>query len=116
MKRKYLRMLRKEGSGSNPNLVPLGAGKARPESGGEVARKSYKKTKEEFERRQKLAEKKQMLEEKKEKFLERQAAIKAHREKKMERNKILMKKTKKGQPLLSGRMEMLPDKIRSQEP
>ena len=115
MKRKYLRMLRKEGSGSNPNLVPLGAEKARPESGGEVARKSYKKTKEEFERRQKLAEKKQMLEEKKEKFLERQAAIKAHREKKMERNKILMKKTKKGQPLLSGQMEMLLDKIRSQE-
>jgi hypothetical protein len=119
MKRKYFRMLRKEGSTSNPNLMPLGEGTSKSgqktESGEAPTRQSYKKTREEFERRQKLAEKAQKIEEKKRKFLERQAAVKDYKEKKFRRNKILSKKTSKGQPLLSGRMEMLLEKIRAQD-
>ena len=117
MKRKYFRMLKKEGSNSNPNLVPLGGGKSKLEqkSLSGPSKISYKKAKEDFERRQKAAEKAQKREERKEMFLEKQAAIKAFKDKKAERNRVLSLKTKKGQPLLSGRMAMILEKIRSQE-
>ena len=41
--------------------------------------------------------------------------MKRYKEKKTERFKVLSRKNKKGQPLMSGRMEMLLDKIRQSE-
>ena len=80
-----------------------------------TSRPSYKNAKLEFERRKKLAEKAQKADERKQHYLDKQAAIKAYREKKAERFKILSKKTSKGQPLMAGRMELLLEKIRAQE-
>ena len=66
----------------------------------------------EFKLRQKQAEKKQKEEEKKRRFLERAEALKAYKEKKAERFKTLSKKTRRGQPVMAGRMEMLLEKIK----
>lgn len=125
MKRKYFRMLKKEGftsNSKNPNLIPLGSGKQQEQEKTDATTlkdqpkpASYKTAKLEFERRQKVAEKKQKQEERKQKFLEKEAAKKAYREKKLDRTKILNKKTRKGQPLMAGRMELLYEKIKLQE-
>jgi hypothetical protein len=56
-----------------------------------------------------------LQDERKKHYLEKQAAIKAYREKKAERFKVLSKKTSKGQPLMAGRMELLLEKIKAQE-
>ena len=50
MQRKYFKMLKKENCGNGANATPLGNGKSMG------SKASYKKTKEEFEKRQKQAE------------------------------------------------------------
>lgn len=80
---------------------------------GKNHKKSFRQTKEDFERRKKQAEKKQKEEERKQKFLERKEAMEQYKAKKNERYKVLSKKTKKGQPLMSGRIEMLLEKIKA---
>ena len=76
--------------------------------------KSIKQTKLEYERRQKKAEKAQKRDEQRARYLEKQEAIKAYKKKKAERFKVLSKKTKRGQPIMAGRMEMLLEKIKAQ--
>ncbi len=113
MKRKYFRMLKKEGPSKNPNLIPIGE-KGKSKSGDPV-KTSYKQAKQDFERRQKSAESAQKRDDKKQRHLEKQAAIQAYREKKAERFKVLSKKTRKGQPLMAGRIELLLEKIKAGE-
>ena len=76
-------------------------------------KKSFRQTREEFQRRKKLAEKKQKEEERKQKYLERKEAIEQYKAKKNEKYKVLSKKTKKGQPLLAGRIDLLLEKIKA---
>ncbi len=76
---------------------------------------SFVRAKMEFERRQKVAEKRQKEEERKQKYLERQESFKASVRKRKDRNKMLSKRTRKGQPIMSGRAELLLEKIQRQQ-
>ena len=76
-------------------------------------KKSFAQTKQEFERRKKQAEKRQKEEDRKEKFLKRKEALQNYKEQKSKKFKVLSRKTSKGQPLMSGRMEMLLEKIKA---
>ena len=105
---KYFRMLQREGKLNNPNLVPVGASQEnkkkettddKPKN---TDKKNFSKTKEDFERRKKH-------------FQERNEAKQVYKSKKAERFKILSKKTSRGQPLMAGRIEMLLEKIKSEE-
>ena len=78
-------------------------------------KKSYRQAKEDFERRKKVAEKKQKAEDRRQRFAQKQEALQKYKSKKAERFKVLSKKTSKGQPLMSGRIEMLLDKIKASE-
>ena len=78
-------------------------------------RKSYAQTKQEFERRKKQAENRQKEEDRKQKFIKRKEAMEQYKAKKNERFKVLSRKTTKGQPLMSGRIEMLLEKIKASE-
>ena len=104
VQRKYFRMLKKETFGNGANAVPLGAKSTTP--------KSFKKTKEDFEKRKKQAERKQRSEEKQKRFKEKQEAIKAYKQEKHRKYKILSKKNKHGQPSMAGRMQLLYEKIK----
>lgn len=119
MESKYFRMLQREGKLNNPNLEPIGnSSKPKEKKEKEAAspkKKSFRQTKEDFERRKKIAEKKQKADERRKKYEEKQEAIQKYKSKKAERFKVLSKKTSKGQPLMSGRIEMLLDKIKASE-
>ncbi len=52
-------------------------------------------------------------EERRRKEQERQEAIKKYKQKKADKFKVLSKKTKRGQPVMAGRMELLLQKIQS---
>ena len=104
LQRKYFRMLKKDSVGQGANAIPLGQ---------KEVKKSYKKTKEEFEKRKKQAENKQKREDKEKKYKERQEAIKLYKQEKARKYKILSKKNKNGQPSMSGRMELLYEKIKN---
>ena len=65
--------------------------------------------------RKKAAEKKQKADEKKAKFLSRQKAIEEYKRKKAEKFKEISKKTRKGQPVMAGRMKLLLDKIQKMQ-
>merc|ERR1712029_19935 len=91
---KYFRMLKKSGSA---NTAPLGD-KKKP---------SFKVTKLEFERRKKKAEKMEKAAEKKRQHEERVEALKNYKIKKEEKFKVLSRKTKRGQPVMAARMEIV---------
>merc|ERR1711953_1036294 len=127
---KYFRMLQKEGKVNNPNMAPLGEKnvqksdsdrsaakelKDKDESKSQKKKKSYSQTKQEFERRKKQAENRQKEEDRKQKFIERKEALEQYKAKKSEKFKVLSRKTSKGQPLMSGRIEMLLEKIKASE-
>ena len=76
---------------------------------------SFRQAKEDFERRKKIAEKRQKEDDRKRKFQEKQVAVETYKSKKAERYKVLSKKTSKGQPMMAGRIEMLLDKIKASE-
>ncbi|KYQ54034.1 Thyroid transcription factor 1-associated protein 26 like protein [Trachymyrmex zeteki] len=67
------------------------------------------KTKREYQRKQE--EKKNRLENTIRIKEEREEALRKYREKKLQNFKVLSKKTKKGQPVMKGRIEMLLEKI-----
>lgn len=52
-----------------------------------------------------------MIEEANRKKAEREEALRNYKEKKMRNFKVLSKKTRKGQPVMKGRIEMLLEKI-----
>lgn len=93
-------MLKKSGSA---NTAPLGEKKDK--------KPSFKVTKLEFERRKKKAEKMEKAAEKKRQHEERVEALKTYKTKKEEKFKVLSRKTKRGQPVMAARMEMLLEKI-----
>ena len=99
---KYFRMLKKSGSA---NTAPLGEKKK------DEKKPSFKVTKLEFERRKKKAEKMEKAAEKKRQHEERVEALKNYKIKKEEKFKVLSRKTKRGQPVMAARMEMLLEKI-----
>ncbi len=66
-----------------------------------------------FQKRQAAAERKEREAEKRRRHEERTEAINKYKERKAERYKVLSKKTKKGQPVMAGRMELLLQKIQS---
>ncbi|KAJ8676418.1 hypothetical protein QAD02_012205 [Eretmocerus hayati] len=70
-----------------------------------------------FSAKQELTRKKQEQQRKKEEFLrvkkEKEEAIQKYKEKRMKTFKKLSQKTKKGQPVMRGRMELLLEKIQS---
>ena len=78
-------------------------------------KKNFRKTKEDFQRRKKQAENKQKAEDRKKRFQEQKEAKQLYKSKKAERYKILSKKTSRGQPLMSGRIEMLLEKIKADQ-
>ena len=124
MARSYHKMLKKDekkalylkggGKKHNPNLEPIGEKTSltdkkedfpKPKSGFSKARRKYEekiiakqKRKEEFLKRQE----------------EKEAAIKKYKEKKALKMKALTAKTKRGQPVMAGRMELLLEQIQQQ--
>ena len=107
-KMKYKRLLRKE-QRNNPNLVPVADKK---QQNGPKDKKFVSKAHSQFN--QKISQKRQ----KKEEFLKRQKekeeAIKNYKEKKAARLKVLNAKTKRGQPKMGGRIELLLAQIEEQ--
>ncbi|KAB0805574.1 hypothetical protein PPYR_02544 [Photinus pyralis] len=87
-------------------LVPSSSGTGSPRGKKSIA---FKKAKSEFQRIQ--DEKKRKQEEIIKNKLERAEALKQYKAKKLEKYKKLNKKTKKGQPVMKYRMEMLLEQI-----
>ena len=112
-KMKYKRMLKKEQK-NNPNFVPtIKDNNASDHNIKADSRKTaFSKAKEKFN--EKVAQKQQKQEE----FLRRQEekneAVKKYKEKKAARLKVLNAKTKRGQPKMGGRIELLLAKIEEQ--
>lgn len=70
---------------------------------------AFFKAKQEYQRKER--EKKERIEDAIRVKAEREEALRNYKEKKMRNFKILSKKTKKGQPVMRGRIEMLLEKI-----
>lgn len=70
---------------------------------------AFYKAKQEYKR--KLEEKKMKWEDAKRRKEEREEALKKYKEKKIRNFKMLSKRTKKGQPVMKGRIELLLEKI-----
>ncbi|XP_071452641.1 thyroid transcription factor 1-associated protein 26 homolog [Hetaerina americana] len=82
------------------------------ESSGKRKPSAYQFAQQEYER--KKQEKQQRREEAIRRKAEKQEALEKYKQKKMERYKKLSKKTKKGQPVMKDRIEMLLEKIQSE--
>lgn len=61
--------------------------------------------------KQKQEEKARMREETNQRKAEREEALKKYREKKKNNFKVLSRKTRKGQPVMKGRLQLLAEKI-----
>ena len=112
VKMRYKRMLKKEQK-KNPDF--------KPENTAKPINNIYNvpKHKTAFSKaRQQFNEKELKKEKKKEEFLRKQSekeeAIKKYKEKKAARLKVLNSKTRRGQPVMAGRMELLLAKIQEQ--
>ncbi|KAL6428385.1 hypothetical protein ACFW04_008578 [Cataglyphis niger] len=70
---------------------------------------AFYKAKREYKRKQE--EKKKRIEEAIRAKMEREEALRKYKQKKLHNFKVLSKKTKKGQPVMKGRIEMLLEKI-----
>lgn len=70
---------------------------------------AFYKAKQEYKRKQE--EKKKKVEDAIRVKAEREEALRKYKEKKLHNFKVLSKKTKKGQPVMRGRIEMLLEKI-----
>ena len=114
--RKYKKLLRKEekktlyNEKKNANMEPIGVKpvkkpESEPMSGMSKAKKVYE---------EKVKSKQNMEDERKKKQLEKEEAVKRYKEKKAVKTKALRAVTKKGQPVMAGRMELLLAKIQEQ--
>merc|ERR1712210_224205 len=117
--RKYKKMLRKEEkknqflAKSNPNMQPLGQKSAIMDSRTENKQRSgLNKAKKTFE--EKVAAKRKAEEGAVKKQKEKEEAVKRYKEKKAQKSKALRAVTKRGQPVMAGRMELLLAKIQEQ--
>ena len=116
-KRKYRKLLRKEEKKTvynekkkNANMEPIGVKpvkkpESEPMSGMSKAKKVYE---------EKVKSKQNMEDERKKKQLEKEEAVKRYKEKKAVKTKALRAVTKRGQPVMAGRMELLLAKIQEQ--
>ena len=114
--RKYKKLLRKEekktlyNEKKNANMEPIGVKpvkkpESEPMSGMSKAKKVYE---------EKMKSKQNIEDERKKKRLEKEEAVKRYKEKKAVKTKALRAVTKKGQPVMAGRMELLLAKIQEQ--
>eukprot|EP00088_Acartia_fossae_P022865 TRINITY_DN23976_c0_g1_i1.p1 TRINITY_DN23976_c0_g1~~TRINITY_DN23976_c0_g1_i1.p1 ORF type:complete len:179 (+),score=39.80 TRINITY_DN23976_c0_g1_i1:40-576(+) len=139
MTTKYKRMLKKEkpqgldvqkiySEDKNPNLLPLGGsdkpvnnsadGNSSLEKSSSGQSKPWLKKKSSFQKaQQKYTEKKsakeKKIEEAQQRRAEREAKLKIYREKKNKRSKVMNARTKKGQPLMGDRIQLLLEKIQA---
>lgn len=74
-------------------------------------RKYSKLTKAKLEFQDKVSEKKRLKEEREEAYKEKQTRIKEKKEKVLMRNKKFSQKTRKGQPVMAARMDLLLEEI-----
>jgi len=124
MARSYHKMLKKEekkslyvkgeGQKRNPNLQPIGEKKSlvdtkencmKPKSGFSKAKRKYE---------EKIMAKQKRKEELIKRQEEKLEAIRKYKEKKALKMKALTSKTKRGQPVMAGRMELLLEQIQQQ--
>eukprot|EP00092_Neocalanus_flemingeri_P039375 GFUD01042871.1.p1 GENE.GFUD01042871.1~~GFUD01042871.1.p1 ORF type:complete len:171 (+),score=77.40 GFUD01042871.1:53-565(+) len=124
MARNYQKMIRKDekkaefqNKGSkkeNPNLEPIGEKKSLVEKMEDrrPAQSGYNRAKSKFE--DKVASKQKKQEEILNRQKEKEEAIKKYKEKKAVKMKALSAKTRRGQPVMAGRIEMLLEQIQEQ--
>ena len=109
---RFKRLMKKEQKKDPSFNTPLNSKDEKAESNRSEHKSSHLKAKEQFHK------KVNSKEQKKQDFLKRQVekneAIKKYKEKKAERFKILNAKTKRGQPKMDGRIELLLAKIEEQ--
>merc|ERR1712192_332962 len=98
---------------SNPNMQPLGQKPVNSTHEPEKRQLSgLKKAKKTFD--EKVNAKKKAEEEAEKRRNEKEAAVKNYKEKKAQKSKALRAVTKRGQPVMAGRMEILLAKIQEQ--
>ena len=124
MARGYKKMVRKEEKRAmyqtkgekkdNPNLEPIGEKKSLLEKNEEKrpTHSGYSKAKRKYE--DKIASKQKKEEEIMKRQKEKEVAIKKYKEKKAVKMKALTAKTKRGQPVMAGRIELLYEQIQEQ--
>ncbi|KAJ1529544.1 hypothetical protein ONE63_006316 [Megalurothrips usitatus] len=104
---KYYKELKKSGLSGNSQQKPLIPGIPDKRQHRDI--NPYEKAKQELERRSK--EKEEIRAERERQKAEREEALQKYKKEKLRKYKMLHKKTKKGQPVMAGRMEMLLEKI-----
>ncbi|XP_072758711.1 uncharacterized protein [Anoplolepis gracilipes] len=109
--RGYYKELKKDQQNSSQVSSNLNCTSKDPNEISNSKSKSYAfyKAKQEYKRKQE--EKKKRIEDAIRVKAEREEALRKYKEKKLHNYKVLSKKTKKGQPVMSGRIEMLLEKI-----
>ena len=124
MARNYHKMIKKEekkalyektgGKKDNPNLEPIGEKKSLVEKNEEKRpiKSGFSKAKKKYE--DKIVTKQKKEEEFLQRQQEKETAIKKYKEKKALKMKALSAKTRRGQPVMAGRIEMLLEQIQEQ--
>merc|ERR1719153_111509 len=104
---------RGEEIGNNPNLEPIGEKKSfTNKSDDKKSNYGFNKAKRKFDEKLANKEKKQLEIQRRQK--EKEEAIKKYKEKKAVKMKALTAKTKRGQPVMAGRIELLLEQIQEQ--
>merc|ERR1719427_58569 len=104
---------RGEQADSNPNLEPIGEKQSfTNKNDDKKTNYGFNKAKRKFDDKLAIKEKKQLEIQRRQK--EKEAAIKKYKEKKAVKMKALTAKTKRGQPVMAGRIELLLEQIQEQ--
>merc|ERR550519_1960219 len=105
---------RGEQADSNPNLEPIGEKQSftNKNDGDKKTNYGFNKAKRKFDDKLAIKEKKQLEIQRRQK--EKEAAIKKYKEKKAVKMKALTAKTKRGQPVMADRIELLLEQIQEQ--
>ena len=113
VKMRYKRMLKKEQK-KNPDFKPENTGKPNHKNISNISqhKSAFSKARQQFNEKELNKKKKQ--EEFSRKQSEKEEAIKKYKEKKTAKLKVLNSKTRRGQPVMAGRMELLLAKIQEQ--
>ncbi|XP_077255760.1 uncharacterized protein LOC143893859 [Temnothorax americanus] len=109
--RGFYKELRKDQQSSAETSSDLNHTSENEDETSKLGKKSYAFFKAKQEYRRKKEEEKRRKEEAVRVKAEREEALKNYRQKKMRHFKVLSKKTRKGQPVMKGRIEMLLEKI-----
>ncbi|XP_046395653.1 thyroid transcription factor 1-associated protein 26 [Ischnura elegans] len=112
--REYIKELKRSKAEASSLPLPTRVNQRTADPAGESSKKfpsAYQLAKQEYDKKQ--TEKQQRREEAVRRKAEKEEALEKYRKKKMERYKKLSKKTKKGQPVMKDRLEMLLEKIQA---